>query len=162
MQHMPILLRNVRENRWLKSEAARWLEKGDVPADPLGDLATNENRLSVWEIALDRSNLERIVRALAVTRNKIADMGYVLFDSSLLGAAGIDFVAENGATPDEGANPWHRDLIDLSGNKLIMLTRLILEKGESGTLLKKRLEQLVEDGVQQKQLPEKCRSKIGK
>ena len=157
---MPILLRNVRANRWIKSEAAPWLENDDVPADPLGDLATKDNRLSVWEVAFDHSNLERIVRALAVSRDRIADMGYVLFDSSLLEGAGINAAVENGATPDEGANSWHRDLIDLSGNKLVLLTRLILQNGVSGTLLKKRLEQLVEDGIQQKQLPEKCRSKL--
>jgi hypothetical protein len=157
---MPILLRNVRENRWFKSQAAPWLEKGDVPADPLGDLATKENRLSVWVVASDRSNLERIVRALAVSRDKIADMGYVLFDSDLLTDAGIDTLEESGQTPDAGANTWHRDLIKLSGNKLVTLTRLILEKGESGTVLKKRLEQLVEEGIQQMELPEKCRTKI--
>jgi hypothetical protein len=159
---MPLLLRNVRENRWHKSGAAPWLAKGDVPADPLGDLATKENRLSVWEVAVDRSNVERIVRALAVNRDRIADMGYVLFDSSLLATAGINTVAENGMTPDEGANNWHRDLIDLSGNKLVILTKLILENGESGTVLKKRLEELVADGIEQKQLSEKCRSKISK
>jgi hypothetical protein len=158
---MPLLLRNVRENRWLKSVAVPWLAIGDVPADPLGDLATKENRLSVWEV-IDRSNVERIVRALAVNRDKIADMGYVLFDSSLLTAAGINTLTENGMTPDEEANNWHRDLIDLSGNKLVILTKLILEHGESGTVLKKRLEQLVADGIEQKQLPEKCRSKISK
>src|SRR6266481_7826068 len=97
---MPLLLRNVRENRWLKSEAAPWLAKGDVPADPLGDLRTSQNRLSVWEVAVNRSNVERIVRALAVGSNKVADMGYVLFDSSLLETAGIIAVAENGTTPD--------------------------------------------------------------
>jgi hypothetical protein len=158
---MPLLLRNVRENRWLKSEAAPWLAKGDVPADPLGDLKTSQNRLSVWEV-LDRSNIERIVRALAVSSQKLADMGYVLFDSSLLATAGINTVAENGTTPDEEANNWHRDLIDLSGNKLVILTKLILENGESGTVLKKRLEQLVVDGIEQKELPEKCRSKVSK
>jgi hypothetical protein len=159
---MPLFLRNVRQNRWHNAGAAQWLANGDVPADPLGDLATSENRLSVWEVAVDRSNVERIVRAIAVTRQKIADMGYVLFDSSVLATAGIDTVAEIGETPDEGANNWHRDLIELSGNKLVILTKLILESGESGTILKKRLEQLVTDGVEQKQLPEKCRSKISK
>jgi len=159
---MPLLLRNVRENRWLKSEAAPWLAKDDVPADSLGDLRTSQNRLSVWEVAVDRSNIERIVRALAVSSQRLDNMGYVLFDSSLLETAGINTVRENGTTPDEEANNWHRDLIELSGKKLVALTKLILEHGESGTVLKKRLEQLVADGVEQKQLPEKCRSKLSK
>jgi hypothetical protein len=69
---------------------------------------------------------------------------------------------ESGQTPDSGANSWHRDLVDLSGTKLVKLARLILENGESGTVLKKRLEQLVEEGIQQSELPEKCRTKITK
>src|SRR5882672_947819 len=105
---MPLLLRTVRENRWYKSEAAPWLETGDVPADPLGDLATSQNRLSVWEVADDRSNVERIVRAVAIGRDKIAAMGYVLFDSELLPAVGIRTEVEGGGTADEAANAWHR------------------------------------------------------
>lgn len=157
---MPLLLRTVRENRWHKSEAAPWLERGDVPADPLGDLATSQNRLSVWEVAADRSNVERIVRAVAVGRNSLADMGYVLFNSELLAAAEIGTATEAGTTLDEGANAWHRDLVELSGNKLVTLTKAILENGESGTILKKRLRELVEQGIREKQLPEKLRSKL--
>jgi hypothetical protein len=159
---MPLFLRNVRENRWHKSEAGPWLQQADVPADALGDLRTKDNRLSVWEVADDRSNLERIVRALAVSSDKIADTGYVIFDSSPLEAAEIEIAVESGSTPDAGANPWHRDLINLSGNKLVRLAKLMLETGESGTVLKKRLTQLVEDGIVQRELPEKCRSKIVK
>jgi len=69
---MPLLLHTVRQNRWLKAEAKPWLDKGDVPADPIGDLRTNGNRLSVWELVPDRSNLERIVRAIAVGRDKVS------------------------------------------------------------------------------------------
>jgi len=62
----------------------------------------------------------------------------------------------------QGDNGRHLDLIELSGNKLVKLTGLILKTGESGTVLKKRILQLVEDGIQQKQLPERVRSKLTK
>lgn len=159
---MPLLLHTVRENRWYKSEAAPWLAIGDVPADPLGDLKTTQNCLSVWEVLDDRSNVERIVRAVAVGRHEIADMGYVLFDAALLPTIDIKTQTEKGTTPDEGANAWHFNLVDLSGKKLVGLTRMILEGGESGTVLKKRLNELAEAGIQQKELPEKLRSKLGK
>lgn len=156
---MTLLLRTVRQNRWYRSEADPWLIKGDVPADPLGDLATNQNRLSVWEVATDRANIERIVRAVAVGRDRVADMGYVLFDSTFL-PAGISIEQTKGTTPDEDANAWHRDLVDLSGSKLVALTKAILENGESDTLLKRRLLELIEDGIQAKELPERLRSKL--
>lgn len=159
---MPLILRNVRQNRWFKEQATAQLANGDVPADPLADLATTNNTLSVWEVADDRSNVERIVRAVAVTKNELADAGYVLFDSQYLEVVGIQTQKERGKTPDDDANAWHLDLVDLSGNKLVMLTRLILENGESGRVLRKRLEELVSEGIQSKQLPERCGKKLTK
>lgn len=159
---MALLLHTVRQNRWLRDEARYWLDNGDVPADALSDLRTSQHRLSVWEVLPDHSNLERIVRALAVTKDKIAATGYVLFDSEWLPAIQIAVSRDQpGTTPDKGANDWHRDLIDLSGNKLVALTKTILERGESGAVLKKRLCELVEAGIQDKQLPERCRSVLG-
>ena len=156
---MPLLLRTVRQNRWLKAEAEPFLTIDDVPADPFGDLQTLENLLSVWEVAPDRSNIERIVRAVAIGRQKITDMGWVVFDSRLLAGAGIEIRENKGTSFDEEANAWHRDLI-LSGNKLVVLTRAILRHGESGTVLKKNLRQLVDEGIRDGQIPEKLRAKL--
>lgn len=156
---MPLLLRTVRQNRWLKDDAAPFLAIDDVPADPFCDLQTRQNLLSVWEVAQDRSNIERIVRAVAIGRHDVADMGYVVFDSGLLPAAGIEIRENKGASLDEGANAWHRDLV-VSGNKLVALTKAILRHGESGTVLRVRLRQLVEEGIRDGQISEKLRAKL--
>jgi hypothetical protein len=160
---MPLLLRKIKENRWFKTdETTRLLGVGDAPSDPLGDLATTQSRLSVFEVAGDGSNIERIVRALAVSGNHISDTGYVLFNSDLLEQEEIAIRDEGGATPDTEANSWHRDLIGLSARKLVALTRLIFHHGETGRVLKKRLNELIEEGIQQKQLPERFRTMISK
>jgi len=159
---MPLLLRTVKQNRWIKADAAPLLEKGDTPADPLGDMSTSGNCLSVYEVSEDRSNVERIVRAIAVGRQRIDSMGFVLFDSALLEEAAIQSKSTKGETPDKAANEWHLDLIELSGNKLVKLTRLILEHGETDTVLKKRLRELVEDGITTKELPEELKEKFKK
>src|SRR5438046_1678198 len=83
-REMPLLLRNVKLNRWLKQTAEPYLSVNDLPADPFGDLQTTENVLSVWELAEDRSNLGRIVRAVAIGKQKIDHTGYIVFDSALL------------------------------------------------------------------------------
>lgn len=153
---MPLLLRTVRQNRWLKEAAESYLALGDVPADPFGDLQTTENLLSVWELAEDRSNLERIVRAVAVGKQKIDHTGYVIFDSEWLTPSGIEILRNKGTTADAAANQWHRDLV-LSGNKLLSLAGAILRHGDSGTVLKKRLHELVENGIQRGELPDKLR-----
>ncbi len=156
---MPLLLRTVRANRWLKAEAEPFLAVDDVPADSLGDLVTHQHLLSVWEVARDRSNIERIVRAIAIGRDKIDSMGYVVFDSGFLNSANIEILANKGKSLDEVANHWHRDLV-LSGNKLVALTSTILRHGESGTILKARLCQLLADGIRDGQIPEKLREKL--
>ena len=155
---MPLLLRTVRQNRWLKEAAAPFLAMDDVPADPISDLATQQNLLSVWEVVEDRSNVERIVRAVAIGRDKIADMGYVVFHSGLL--SGIEIRVDVGTSQDNVANAWHRDLV-VSGNKLVALTMAILRDGESGTVLKNRLLELVREDLRTGQIPERLRTKFG-
>ena len=105
-----------------------------MPADPLGDLRTSHNKLSVFEVE-DRSNVDRILAALAAGGMKLSSKGFVLFDSELLAEIGIEIEASLGQTDDEKINSWHKDLINLSGHKLVKLARAILTTGESGTVL---------------------------
>lgn len=161
---MAKLLRKVdKQHRWYKASAQAHLDAGEVPADPLGDLRTTENKLSVYQVAEDGSNIERIARALACGRQRIDDdLGYVLFDVSILAKASIELDQNDGKTFDPVVNKYHADLVDLTGNKLVTLARLILLEGESDTILKKRIVELVREGVNSKELPEKVRDKLPK
>jgi hypothetical protein len=159
---MSKLLRKVKQNRWLKTEAQPLLDIGDAPADPLGDLSTSGNKLSVYRIDEDRSNIERIARALALGGQRLDNVGYVLFDSSLLEKESIGQEPIDGTTVDSTVNKCHVDLTNLTGNKLVKLARHILLNGESDTILKKRIVELVEEGLVSKELPEKVRDKLPK
>lgn len=150
---MGLLLRTVRHSRWLKDSARPWLERGDVPADSLADLPTTDQTLSVWSIESDRANLERVVRAVAVGKQKLDHSGWVLFDSAILEPLGIGLVEVEGRSKDKGANSWHRDLVDLSGLKLVGLARGILLNGECGVVLKKRMAALILAGIEANHLP---------
>jgi hypothetical protein len=81
---MPFFLRTIRKARWYNVEGVSWLEKGDIQADPLADLNTKGNELSVWLVENDRSNLEQVVTALAATRTDISNLDYALLDVRLL------------------------------------------------------------------------------
>src|ERR1700729_1422234 len=157
---MPKLLRKVKQNRWFKADAAPLLAKGDVPADPLRDLSTTQNALSVFQVDEGDANVGRIARALALGGQRIDDVGYVLFDSAFLAEASIDLNPVDGNTDDPVVNKCHVDLVNLSGNKLVALARLILLEGESDTILKKRIVELVQEGIDSKELPEKAREKL--
>jgi hypothetical protein len=155
---MALLLRKVRQHRWYKEPAAPFLEVDDVPADPFSDLQTTDNLLSVWEVHEDRSNLTRVVRAVAIGGQRIDHTGYILFDSAHLEAVGISVQNNEGRSDDKGANGWHRDLV-LTGRKLLSLAKLLLQHGETGTILKPELLDAVEDGIRCGELPESCRKR---
>jgi hypothetical protein len=155
---MALLLRKVRQSRWFKEPAAAFLEVDDVPADTFVDLQTKENLLSVWEVESDRSNLLRVVRAIAVGGQRIDHTGFILFDSGHLEGAEIELQSNPGESEDKGINPCHRDLV-LSGKKLLALAKLLLLYGETRTLTKPELIESVEAGIRAGQLPESCRKK---
>ncbi len=159
---MAKLLRKVRQNRWLKTDAQPLIDVGDVPADPLGDLSTSQNRLSVFQVDRDLANVERIARALALGGQRLDDVGFVLFDESLLEKASIVLDPIDGTTVDSVVNKCHADLANLTGNKLVALTRLILLEGESDIILKKRIVELVREGLSSNELPEQVREKLPK
>jgi hypothetical protein len=73
---MPLMLRKIRKARWYQHNQADfpWLLDEDIPADPLGDLVTNDNELSVWQINDDKSNLHRIAAALAANSDDISNL----------------------------------------------------------------------------------------
>jgi hypothetical protein len=155
---MALLLRKVKTSRWFKEPAASFLEVDDVPADPFTDLQTKENVLSVWEVEKDRSNLMRVVRAIAVGCQRIDHTGYILFDSEQLVFAEIPVQTSKGLSDDKGINDRHRDLV-LSGRKLLALAKLLMRHGETGTITKPELIESVEEGIRSGELPESCRKK---
>jgi hypothetical protein len=154
---MAKLLRKVKQNRWFKTDAQPLLDSGDVPSDPLGDLNTSQGTLSVYQVEDDNSNLERIARALALNSQSLDSVGYVLFDASLLEGTSIGIDVTDGSTMDPVVNKCHRDLTNLTGKKLVALTRLILSEGKSDTILKKRIIALVEEGLSSNELLDTAR-----
>ena len=99
-----------------------WLRNGDTQADALSNLRTKGNQLSVWLIDDDRSNLDRVLAALAAGRDRVEKLDYAVVDRRVLDSHGIRAVKADGQSPDGGANQrWHQDLALLSGSQLVAL-----------------------------------------
>ena len=97
-----------------------WVQDGDVPGDALGNLRTQGNALSVWLVDDKRSNLKRIVAAVAAGRMKLDKLDYALLDSRKVEELGLRMIQEKGESCDADANTlWHQDLQELSGSNLI-------------------------------------------
>jgi hypothetical protein len=118
-----LVLRLIRQSRWDSPEKFDWLEKGNIPADPLADFAnTNDNCLSVWFVDDEKKDLDDVVAALAASREKADKLDFALFPQGHLKAAGIEVRKTIGQTPDKHVNTLHRDLIRLSAEKVLALT----------------------------------------
>ena len=164
---MPLLLRKLRKPRWTLDKDLPWLAEGDIPADPLSDLATSENKLSVFLVEDDRSNLDQVVTAVAATRGHLAVFDYALFDQQLLPQLNIKIESTDGGTLDQVVNSWHRDLVELSALKLVELAKAILANAEKNRVLEKKIGQLMAQAVSLgridgDQLTPETRSKIAK
>ena len=120
---MPQYLRSVRQGRWQPPD---WLppDQNEVQADALRDLATDNNVLSVY-LAESQQDIDRIIVALAATRDNPQNVDYAIFDDEEFLGAGIETIETEGATPDRRVNELHRDLGKLTARQLSALASMI-------------------------------------
>ncbi len=123
-----LLLRKLRKKRhW---DVKDWLGTEDVQADVLKDFETVDNELSVYLVEHDRSNLERIVAALALNTDHVDIVDISLVDQAVLNKFHIEFNDAPGNTKDGQVNEWHRNLVRLTARKVANLVGTIRTDGE--------------------------------
>ena len=121
-----------------------WIQEGDVAADALSNLRTIGNALSVWQIDEKRTNLARVVAALAAGRMKLDKIDYALLDRQTLEPLGIRLVKEAGGSFDRDANTlWHQDMTGLSASKLLELACTLQTRAEFKRIHKKDVRSLI-------------------
>jgi hypothetical protein len=98
----------------------------DIPSDPITDLKTTGNRLSVWFIDDEQKQLEDVVSYLSAPRHRAEDFVYALIDEELLPNLQIRVVGSD----TQGTYPaaLHRTLINLTAKSLIKLAQAILNR----------------------------------
>jgi hypothetical protein len=69
------LLRTIRKSRYHQQA---WLGGGAMHADPLADFNTQDNCLSLWLIEGENSNLDRVLAAIAGTRQFAQNLDFAL------------------------------------------------------------------------------------
>ena len=86
---MAFLLRKIRKPRWYKQDLP-WVAANDIQPDPLGDLTTSENKLSVWYVKDDKSNLDQVLAAIAASSGSLSNLDYALFNEHILSELKIE------------------------------------------------------------------------
>jgi hypothetical protein len=132
----------INKRRWDHVEVP-WLPAGELQADPLGDLRTSGNALSVWHIDDARTNLTSVVTALVANRKEVDFFEYGLFDEFIPRNLGIHVASSEGSTPLASANHWHCDLIHLSSENLLALAKALFEPLDRNRLLREDVENLL-------------------
>lgn len=146
---MPLMLRKIRKAKWYKNDGVPWLQEGEIQGDALGDLITKSNELSIWVIDDDRSNLDRVVAALGAMGNNVDVVEYALMDFEAVGDMGIVVKDVSGATGDSEANKrWHKNLSELTADKLLALARTIDREAERTRATDRQVARLVRSAIE--------------
>ena len=127
---MPFVFRKL--DRKARLYRVKWTETDDVQADALREFRTRENALSIWLIDDNRSNLERVIAAVAAGRDRLCNLDYALIEHTLLDELDIQVSPQEGESVDDDANRrWHQDLERLSATKVVQLA-VAVQRTEGG------------------------------
>lgn len=106
-----------------------WLGAGDCPADAVKCLETEENELSVYRLEDSDVQTDRVVAALALTRDNLAHVDLAIAPEKVLESCGIQHEKVPAKTPDSEVNDWHLDLVKLTVAKIAELATAIRTEG---------------------------------
>ncbi len=150
---MPFLMRGIKKTRWRPDAEQPWLPKNEPGADSLADLQTKDNELSVWWVDDDQSNLERVITALASTKDTLSLVDYRLVPIARVRQSRFEIVQTPGKSHDEEANVrWHRDIQFLSAERLLSLSRCLWRHGQSARCREPKVRDLLRAAIAQGRL----------
>ncbi len=145
-----LLLRMISRAKWLR-DAHPWLLTDEIQSDALSDLKTDGNKLSVWEILEDQSNLEQVLGALASNWDKPQHLDYVIVESNLLAGPGLSLKLEKedeGATKHRAADrQWHYNLCELTATSVLGLAGIVDRAESKARVTKKRIIAILREEV---------------
>lgn len=151
---MAFLLRKIKKGRWYKHEAVPWLKQDELQADALLDLQTKGNKLSIWRVEDDRSNLNRIIAALVSTCDNATNIDFALLKQSIIDTLDIKIEKANGDSHDHELNQTcHLHLVELTTAKLYKLLQEIQKPGIRGRCLEKQVINLVIEATRTGKIP---------
>lgn len=146
---MSYLLRKIKGSRWAFTKPDN---ESEFPADPLADLNTLTNSLSLYLIENKRRDLKKIIVGIATTRENIESMGYALIKITDMEKTGFKVIENLGDTPYAEVNILHRELKDLTAERLIELAKLIHKKAHKSTFFKAEINKFITNALKRKKL----------
>jgi hypothetical protein len=125
---------------------------GEIIADPMSDfLPTDKGTLSVYLVENNKQYIDRVIAAMAATRQDVDKFEYAIVELQDLESRGFETEIQLGTTPDEEVNRWHLNIVKLSTQKILDLTHLFFQKSVPdllGRRYKEDVEALLRENVQ--------------
>lgn len=146
---MVYLFRKIVELNWLFTAPSK---QSEFPADPLSDLNTNNNELSVYQVDQEKSNLEDIIVGIAVNRAFLKNIDYALLNKDNLDSEDYEIKESPAEIKYTKAIPHHRNICNLTAKKIVNLARVIYSKGEHSTVTKAKVKELINQALENGQL----------
>ena len=88
-----------------------WDKKCCLDAVSLSNLSTEDNDISIWKVSLDRSNIEDIALAIAMTRDKLNDFHIVFLSPNKIRELGLNMNPKIGDTRYKGMVNEHDNIV---------------------------------------------------
>ena len=123
---MSLLLRRIKYERWYQALQS---VTQPLPADPLSDLCTEGNDLSLWAVQEDQSNLNQVITAMAAQAGTVRNIDVVLIQARQLEPHWEIDEAE-GRTPLAPAKAYHRNVVGLAAVDMPRIAELIRQHGD--------------------------------
>lgn len=123
---MPFLVRILKNKLYWTHDPQEndWVPEGDIRADAFKNFSTENDCFSVYEIPPDDENeLNRVLIALAATRDRPDKIDYAIIDKGIFEDLDIELIKNAGDTPDDHVNSIHFDAVKVTGTKLLNLTK---------------------------------------
>jgi len=144
---MLLILRKIRKARWHRRDDLPWLTEGEIQADPLADLNTSDNKLSVWLVEDNDQDLKKVVTALASNSDTVSNIDYALLDKTYLSGIGVKFEKKSGATPYKEVNSLHCNLVELAASKLLELSKVFMAESKRDRFSEPQVISLLRDAL---------------
>ena len=116
-----------------------------MQADAVHDLGTSDNQLSLFRVE-SKEEAKRVCTALAANRASLSNLDFALVEEAIVRHAGIEMEQQIGQTPDDVVNSWHYNFVELTTDKLCLLSRLIAMGKQFERIMKKDIAGYVEEG----------------
>ena len=155
MVKFPKLFRKIEGRHWIIEQPSEKPE--DFPADPLWDVRTKKNTLSVYLIEKDH-DVEEVVTILAASRQTYQKFEYVFLEIEEFKKIGLNCEQSDTQTTLTSVNKSHHEVMNITANKLPTIARIIYpkisEKENFGFRSTKEIKQMIESAIKDKKIKE--------